>query len=211
VLIVVDVFVDTVVGDENAVATIAPALYRAKVLGRMLGATILMVHHASKARPEDARGSSAFSGSMDVIAAVISDDRGIRLKVAKHRSAPAGKELRFHVRDGLLQHGPVPRSTMAEDGVFNAERTAELVGRIVRQIADADTPVTRSQLLEAARADRPDWFDGDQKERHRGNTRLSRAIIAAKSSGYIKPKGENRFVPGAMQPPLEQYGFEVLS
>jgi hypothetical protein len=210
VLIVVDVFVDTVTGDENAVATIAPALYRAKVLGRMLGATILLVHHASKARPEDARGSSAFTGAMDVIGAVVSDDRGIRLKVTKHRSAAAGKELRFHIRDALLQHGPAPRSSTGEDSVCNAEAAAELVGRVVRQIADADTPATRSQLLDAVRAERRDWFDGDARERHRGNTRLSRAIIVAKDRGYIAPKRENRFVPGRVQPPAERYDFEVV-
>jgi RecA-family ATPase len=52
VLIVIDIFADTMSGeDENAAATMVPVLRRARIISKLLHATVLLIHHASKARP----------------------------------------------------------------------------------------------------------------------------------------------------------------
>lgn len=206
-LIVIDVFTDTVVGDENSVQTVGPSLYRAKVLGRLTGATMLIVHHASKARPEDARGSSAFNGAMDVIGSVVSDERGIRLKVVKHRSAPAGAEYRFHLRDGVLQTGADPRTgDPLLGGSRQLDQDARLVADALRGIAGVGDPATNAELQAALATECRGMGSDDPKNRSTASSRRSRAIHHAIQLQYVTVTGRGRsrlYSPGPMAPPLE--------
>jgi hypothetical protein len=169
-LLVIDVFTDSVSGDDNSAEVIAPAMRQARVLGRMFGASVLLVHHSNKADPKDPRGSSAFGNATDVTCAIITDGPDICVSWVKARSTPKGKAFRFHIRDGVLQNGPA-----AQVGESGALPETEALGRVAgRVLGEIQTPATTADWNAAIMQAAPSCF-GDKVTPAYRRTKLSRA------------------------------------
>jgi hypothetical protein len=190
-LLVIDVFTDAVIGDDNSAEVIAPAMRQARLLGRMFGASILLVHHSKKADPKDPRGSSAFGNATDVTCAVIADATGIHVSWVKARSTPKGKDFHFHIsRDGVLQNGLATR--MGESGVLSEqEMLARVAGRELRQL---ETPAASADWDAAIMEAVPSSFDEKVTPNYR-RTKLSRVRRLAVENGWAR-KERNKYIVG---------------
>jgi len=201
-LLIVDVLRAAIEGEENSSDVVGPAMVAASVIARMTGATVLLVHHAALNDKERGRGSSAFTASQDLIAAVSQDDAGIALKVTKNRSGPAGAILRWHLREAVLRDGP-STSDLARTPT---QTGAQVAGRVIREIARGDVPVTRRQLS-AAMVDACPELLGPTVNKKTVESRVSRAIKAAVDAGWIEPH-RGAFRPGAKAAPTQSTDFD---
>src|ERR1019366_9685477 len=105
-LVVIDVLRAAVEGDENSSEVAGSAMLAASVIARMMGVTMLLVHHAGHSDKERGRGSSAFHGAYDFCGAVSMDGRDIALKVTKNKGGPGGDILRWRLAErGVLEPG----------------------------------------------------------------------------------------------------------
>ena len=198
VLIVIDIFADTMSGeDENAAATMVPVLRRARIISKLLDATVLLIHHASKARPEDARGSVAFKGALDVMNAVVQDAKGIALRPIKYKSDPLQKEIRFHIADNVLQPGAADAgSTWVV--TYTRELGAIALAHTLLDIA-SQSYVTRTELRVALGTAYPEWF-GPTVVRNTAADRITKVIDDCLSNGWAVMKG-SRYTIGSKTPP----------
>jgi hypothetical protein len=169
-LLVIDVFTDAVIGDDNSAEVIAPAMRQARALGRMFGASVLLVHHSNKANPKEPRGSSAFGNASDVIGAVITDGKGIHMTWVKARSTPKGNDFHFHIREGVLQNGPSIQLGKSS-ALTESEALARAAGRVLREI---HTPATTADWNAAIVQALPSCFGEKVTSAYR-RTKLSRA------------------------------------
>lgn len=194
-LLVIDVFTDSVIGDDNSVEVVAPAMRQARALGRSFDASVLLVHHSNKADPKDARGSSAFGNAADVICAVIADGRDICMSWVKARSAPKGKDFQFHIREGVLQNGHSVQ-VGASGALSESEMLARVAGRALREI---HTPATGADWNAAIVVAAPSCF-GEKIGRDYRRKKLSRARMVALDRKYAENAG-NKFIVGPEKVP----------
>jgi hypothetical protein len=189
-LLVIDVFTDAVIGDDNSAEVIAPAMRHARVLGRMFGASVLLVHHSNKSDPRDPRGSSAFGNATDVTCAVIMDAAGIHMTWVKARSTPKGRDFHFHIRNGVLLNGP--SLSVGESGTLTeGETLAQVAGRELQRI---ETPATSADWGAAIMEAVPSSF-GEKVTPHYRRTKLSRARKLALDNGWAR-KERNKYIVG---------------
>jgi hypothetical protein len=190
-LLVIDVFTDAVIGDDNSAEVIAPAMRQARALGRIFGASVLLVHHSNKADPKDPRGSSAFGNATDVTAAVITDATGIHMTWVKARSMPKGNDFHFHIRNGVLQNGPSVQ-TGKSGGLAEGEMLARVAGCVLREI---HTPATMADWNAAIAHAVPSHF-GEKVTSHYARTKLARARKMALDRQYAAGNKKTGFTVG---------------
>jgi energy-coupling factor transporter ATP-binding protein EcfA2 len=194
-LIIIDLFRDSFSGDENSSKDVGAALTTVRIISRMFSCTVLIVHHSAIGDERRPRGSSAFSGSLDVCAATTMRDGMITLTVTKNRAGEIGQTFRWHFdQDGVLREGSAPHAA----GSVN-EECALTVARVVWQVADEKTPITRQDLASALAEERSDLF-GEAVNENTVKTRRQRAIKAACASGWVANR-QNRLIPGKEAPP----------
>jgi hypothetical protein len=195
--VAIDIFADTMSGEaENSAATMVPVLRRARIIAKLLDATVLLIHHASKARPEDARGSVAFKGALDVMNAVVQDAKGIALRPIKYKSDPLQKEIRFHIAENILQPGAADAgSTWVE--TYTRERGAIALAHTLLDIASQGF-VTRTELRVALSTAYPEWF-GPTVVRNTAADRLTKVIDDCLRNDWAIMKG-SRYTRGSRNP-----------
>lgn len=163
-LLVVDMLFHAMTGDENTVEALRPALKTAEAMSRLWDCTVLFLHHPSKAETEltalRPRGSSAFEGAIDWWAAVgnmahegKNGDRRIVMLERKNKHAGMHMEgFRFHLDDGILSEGDLPR----EEEV-SPEMMGRALNRVLLEVDPQDRGLTdRTLKLETKRL-YPQW------------------------------------------------------
>ena len=131
---VVAIFLDTLAaslggGDENGAGMIQ-LVSCARALHERTGATVVIIHHPSKATAEQLRGHTSLTGAADAIVFITNEAGGIRTaKVAKARDFEAGSELHYS-----LDVVPLP-----EPDEFGDPTTTVIV-----RPADAPAPAART-------------------------------------------------------------------
>ena len=194
-LIVVDLFRDSLVGDENTAEVMGAAMATAHLLTRQTGATILFVHHAPRSDPSRPRGSSAFDGALDWWASVEGHDGNVRLTVQKNRVGPRGNTAVWHiVEGGILRPGP----KAATGGGVTLEDLALAAAHAVHGGATPGVPLTRSQISALVAEEHPAVF-GPDVSRGSVSSRLSRGLKEAVRRGWIRAE-RKQFVPGDAPP-----------
>lgn len=204
-LIVIDVVRSAIAGDENSSEVISRAMVTADLLRRATDATILLVHHESRAGAGP-RGSSAFDAAMDVMASISNDSGTITMKITKHRAAPGGATYCWHLdADGVLRDGRGGGAVMDVGGV---EEDAHTIAHLVRDLAASDEDVTSSALRRALRSDYAHRFGKDATGKTTtGDRRISRGIDRAKELGWlIFDAKQKRYQPGTPPPPADLDG-----
>ena len=154
-LVVLDPLVRLHGVDENTVAEIAPILGFLRDLQRRLETAVLLVHHARKSgatRPGQAlRGSSELHAWGDSNLYLRRHDKQIVMTV-EHRAAPGLNDIEIELADD--GRGPALRLRQAvADEAAPEPETAEQ--RIVRALADADTPTHPSRSARSASVPQP--------------------------------------------------------
>jgi hypothetical protein len=137
-LIVVDMLLHAMQGDENTVESLRPVLKTAEAMARLWDCAVLFVHHPSKAETElesiRPRGSSAFEGAVDWWAAVgnraqESKNGDRRIFMLERKNKHAGMHMapfKFHLGEGgVIEEGDLPREE---------EVTPEMMGRALNRV-----------------------------------------------------------------------------
>ena len=140
--------------DENTVAEVAPILGFLRDLQRRFAAAVLLVHHARKSgatRPGQAlRGSSELHAWGDSNLYLRRRDRQILMTV-EHRAAPGLNDIEVELAD----HGKGPALRLRQVDTAEAAPQPETPEqRILKALAEADTPLSQRQIRERA-ATRP--------------------------------------------------------
>lgn len=102
-LVIIDVFRAATRGDENDSGVVSLAMQNARLFAKATGAVVLVVHHTSKERPDDPRGSIAFEAECDALYTVAQrPDKLIVMQTRKHRR---GLDLAqgWRIVDGVLE------------------------------------------------------------------------------------------------------------
>lgn len=199
-LIVIDVARSAIAGDENSSEVISRAMVTADLLRRATGATILLVHHESRAGAGP-RGSSAFDAAMDVMASISNDSGTITMKITKHRAAPGGATYCWHINaDGVLRDGRGGRAVMDAGGV---EEDAQTIARLVGELATPDEGITGAKLRNALREDHAHRFGKDVTGKTTtGQRRITRGIERAEERGWLSfDVKRKRYIAGTPPPP----------
>lgn len=127
-LVIIDIFRDAMRGDENDSGEVSRATRNARMFSRALGSAVVIVHHTSKANPNDPRGSSAFEAELDALYITVkTGERAFRLETRKHREGkfPSG---RFSLIDSMLVEDEIG------DGE-EQERSASVRMELARRVA----------------------------------------------------------------------------
>jgi hypothetical protein len=202
-LLIIDLFRDAFDGEENSSADVGAAMATAHALARMFRCSILLVHHSAIANEQRGRGSSAFSGGLDVCCAVAIRDGTITATVTKNRGGPTGATYSWHFESsGLLGAGSgASRPTeVTEDSALSA-------ARVIREIATPGIPVTRTALAAGLADARPDLF-GEHVNPNTAKTRVARGINAAVEKRWIAVD-RGKFIPGPNEPPQVDFPNEL--
>ncbi len=151
-LVVLDPLVRLHGVDENTVAEIAPILGFLRDLQRRFETAVLLVHHARKSgatRPGQAlRGSSELHAWGDSNLYLRRRDKQIVMTV-EHRAAPGLNDIEIELADD----GPGPALRLRRAVPNQAPPKPETPEqRIVQALADADEPLSQSQIRERAAA-----------------------------------------------------------
>jgi hypothetical protein len=178
-LIVIDVYRAAIAGDEDSSETAQLAMETSKLLGRMVGCAVLLVHHTPKGKDDDPRGSGHFLASMDYCAVVQQDGSTILLKEKKYKhGAKAEQPVKWHIAEpGVLVDGPAADATAS--GLVEQRMHAILA--LLQQVG----PQTPAGMWEMLEAEKGIWSTKKV---------FYTALTAAHKRGYIEKRGA-RFVP----------------
>lgn len=132
------VFFDTLAcvsvgGDENTAKDMAILLAHCKLISRVTGALVVLVHHTGKDESKGARGSSSLYGAMDTVIEISRAGDVRAAKVTKQKGGPDGQEFGFKlipVPVGLDEDGDEIASCVIEhtQAVPKAQRKIEPKG-----------------------------------------------------------------------------------
>ncbi|MBO6807272.1 helicase RepA family protein [Thalassospira sp.] len=81
--------------DENSPQGMSAFIRAVDAIRAALGCHVLVVHHSGKDASRGARGHSSLLGATDTELAVLNDEDGRRIKVAKQRDGATGEEIFF--------------------------------------------------------------------------------------------------------------------
>jgi hypothetical protein len=191
----------TVGGDENSAKDMVILMDHCKLIGRMTGALVALVHHTGKSG-EGPRGSSVILDAVDVSIAIsrAGDDR--IAKVAKSKGGPDGQEYGFKLQTvaaGEDEDGEEISSCVVEhvQAVPKAERKQDVKGTneavvlcTLQDLIDLDDTGVFAANLIAAAAER--LIRTDAKDDKRRYT-CSRAIDSLKVKNCIVEKDGRLF------------------
>jgi hypothetical protein len=201
-LIIVDTFRASFIGEENSSGDVSTATTTAAALGRMLGAAVVLVHHATKSDPTDPRGSSAFLAALDFMMVMNEKaDDHISMTVKKVKNGPAGQTFNWHLVDGVLHDGS-PRSLAPAAGEEAWARAAAEAGLAV---AGNGVAVTRRILSDVMVASNPSLFSPEINKDATAKSRLHRGIHGAIERRWLATieKGNTvRYLPGPEELPI---------
>lgn len=144
------VFLDTLAclsvgGDENSAKDINMLLEHCKLISRVAGVLVVLVHHTGK-NGDDPRGSSALGGAVDTSIYISRADEARIATVRKQKGGPEGQEYGFKlitVVAGVDEDGEEVSSCVIEhtEAVPKAQRKQEVKGTnekiLMRTLQDA--------------------------------------------------------------------------
>ena len=145
--------------DENAAGDMGLVMGHLREVARETGAAVLLLHHANKndlaSLANRVRGSSALSAAIDVglmVAIAGNGDSMVRtFSIFKNREAPETASASFSIEGG--ESGGLVLAFAQRTGSLVSDTLAETaVGMLLTALRDADGPLTRKALEEAARA-----------------------------------------------------------
>lgn len=197
-LLVIDVLRAAFAGEENSSDTMIVVTKTAEILARLTGATVLLVHHSTKADPSELRGSSALAGALDYVGVVSTSAQEVSLRTKFQKDGPADQAFRWRLQEGVLVEGrEVTGGRPVEQEVLAPE---EYVARAVREIASDGHGVSRADLHAALQEYGPPHFKGKD---HAPRSARNRAINKAISAGYVMKTKANEYAPGPTMPKAE--------
>jgi KaiC/GvpD/RAD55 family RecA-like ATPase len=210
-LIVIDTVRDALGGaDENDAGVMAYAVKVARTIGRMVGATVLLVAHTPYGDTTRPRGSSAFPAAVDVILSVEQKDSTITATVTKRRRGPKGERLTWHLQvDGVkavLHPGPDGSDDELIGGTAQVEQDARVAYEALSGIASMNNPASWRQLSDELQARCEALRDRVGVPRTTTASRRQRAAQKAVDLKWITVRlvrGRKEYVPGPERPASE--------
>ena len=195
--------------DENSASETQKVMSALHELSRATGAFVLVIDHYGKMTETGVRGSSAKSASADVILAVLGDRdsegnvSNQRLAIAKLRSGPSGRVIRFDLREtetacvvewrlAAVAAAPAERSPKAWPRsltVFRRSLLNALTDFGVRMSPFADNLEVIAADREKVRAEFMKAYPADSRDAKRMAFRrcekeaVTRGVIGARSTG----------------------------
>lgn len=120
-------------GDENTAKDMAILIDHCKLISRMTGALVVLVHHTGKDESKGARGSSSLYGAMDTVIEISRAGDVRTAKVTKQKGGPDGQEFGFKlltVSVGVDEDGDDISSCVVEHtaAMPQSERKQEVKG-----------------------------------------------------------------------------------
>lgn len=202
-VVVVDTFSQSFVGNENSGEDMGRALKHCRVLHKVTGAPVILVHHSGKDSSKGARGWSGLRAAADAEIEIVraGDDRAAT--VSKMKDGEDGAEFGFKlvtVALGTNARGKEITSCVVEhtETVARSERKKEpkgdkqkLVLRLARDLMELDgEAVSVSALVDAAVDQIPfDSAEGKRDNRRRDVLRALESLVSAQqitvSGGYV--------------------------
>lgn len=201
-LIIIDTLAQATPGaNENSGEDMGKALGHCKVLTRLLGATVVLVHHSGKDESRGARGWSGIRAAVDTELEVTRDDDDRLLSVTKQKDGDEGIQLGFKlmtVQLGIDDDGDPIGSCVVEytEGTVIKKRAAKLgqnetaVMSALTELEDLGGPVPIENLIVAAceKLQRPEEGKRDRRRDavRRAMEELQKTERLTVTGGFVK-------------------------
>lgn len=176
-LMVLDTLNRTQTGDENSTADATGYVQAIDTLRGRFGCAVLVLHHPSKANPEELRGSGALRGAVDSVMLVQANATGLTVTCTKQRSGDLPPRIAFGFQRvemplewwpedfdghqftvGVLAPADAPPPESAVKGLKQNQKTALLI--LQKLVAEHRAKVAEGgRETKAARVGVKDWRD----------------------------------------------------
>lgn len=128
--------------DENDQGAMSDAIERIDEFRNLTGATVLLLHHTTKASPKKWRGSSVIEGAADAMILAYKKDGLVKVEVEVAREFESGKTWTYHIQ-------AVADSAIAKEIVAKAgEQRVELTKRQEEVLNAMEGPTEAPALAE---------------------------------------------------------------